>query len=94
VRCELCGREPIATTRHHLVPRTLSSRKSVRVRLPERIGETVDLCEPCHFHVHRTFTEKELAARFFTLESLLADERIIKWIQWIKDKPSGLSPRK
>jgi len=47
--CELCGRSPIETTEHHLVPREFGGAE----------GDTAQLCIPCHKQVHAWFTNEE-----------------------------------
>ena len=44
----------------------------------------VDLCTQCHRYIHSTFSEKELGRKYNTLEALLADEKIAKYVAWAK----------
>ena len=74
--CPLCGRE--LGTRwnlHHLVPRA------------HKGSETVALHEICHNTIHATFTERELTNHFHTIERLLEDERIRRFVSWVRKKP-------
>ena len=81
--CELCKRNQ-STTRHHLVPRTLHRRYKAKKGFDQKfLNVTVDLCKDCHHMVHDFFSEKELASKFNTLESLLSNEKVIKYINWI-----------
>lgn len=93
IECGLCKREVSSTTKHHLVPRTRHrnkknkkdfSRDDVRSRL-------VNLCRPCHKFLHVTFTEKKLERDFNTVERLLADPEVEKFVNWIKNKPDGVT---
>lgn len=93
-RCELCGRRVERLTRHHLVPRTRHSnrrnkRDFDRADVTHRIAW---LCRPCHDHVHAVFTEKTLEREYNTLESLLEDPAIARFIRWIADKPPDFRP--
>jgi hypothetical protein len=90
-RCALCGREE-KTTRHHLLPRTLHKRLKKRGVGPERLHETIDLCTPCHKHVHQTLSEKELAEDYATPEALFAHPEIAKWRDWLALRPAGFRP--
>ena len=75
--CELCKREGILKiTEHHLVPKEKGGKNL----------DTVWLCEDCHKHLHAIYTNKELAIRFNTLEKLQQDERILKYLNYIKKK--------
>ena len=75
--CELCRRDVSTITEHHLVPLQKGGKKF----------ETVYLCPTCHTQIHALFTNRELAARFNTLEALRKDMRIIKFLRFIKDIP-------
>ncbi len=59
----------------------------------ERHNRIANLCKPCHRHVHRIFKERELAAQFNTIESLMGHPIIKTFIDWIKDKPDDFYPR-
>ncbi len=48
------------------------------------------LCRACHKFVHRTLTERELAASFNTVAALEAHPEIAKFANWIANKPAGL----
>lgn len=65
-------------TVHHLIPKDEGGKNE----------DTVFLCGPCHSQIHATFTNKELAAGFHTLEEIRNDERMRKFVRWIrKQKP-------
>ncbi|RDC65191.1 HNH endonuclease [Adhaeribacter pallidiroseus] len=74
--CELCNRQVDAVTRHHLLPKQEGGRYS----------ETVDLCQPCHSTIHRTFTNRELARGFASVQALQQAEPLQKYLNWIKNK--------
>lgn len=76
--CELCQRQPVETTVHHLTPREEGG-----AHLP-----TANLCIPCHKQIHALYTNKELAVRLNTIERLRDDEQIKKYIKWIRKQPA------
>jgi 5-methylcytosine-specific restriction enzyme A len=76
--CELCGRSPVETTVHHLIPREEGG----------SYGPTADLCRTCHKQIHALYTNKELAVRLDTIERLRQDEKISKYIKWIRKQPA------
>ena len=78
-QCELCLRENVETTRHHLTPKEEGG-----TFLP-----TAQLCEACHKQIHSLYTNEELAARLTTIESLKTDEKIGKFLKWIRKQPAA-----
>lgn len=73
--CPLCEREIINGTEHHLIPKCKKGK------------EKVLLHKICHDQIHCLFPEKLLAKKYSTIEALLSDERIVKFIEWVKTKP-------
>jgi len=73
-QCELCGRAVQHTSRHHLVPREEGG----------RYGPTVALCQPCHSTVHLLLTNRELAHRYHTVESLRTAPELQKYLHWVR----------
>lgn len=76
--CELCGRSPVETTVHHLMPREEGG----------SYGPTANLCRTCHKQIHALYTNKELAVCHDTIERLRHDEKISKYIKWIRKQPA------
>lgn len=74
--CELCGREVLALSRHHLVPREEGG----------RYGATAELCQPCHSTLHLTFNNKELALFYNSIPALQQAEPLQKYLKWVKTK--------
>ena len=72
--CELCGREEVERTVHHLVPKDEGGTH----------GATAWLCKACHRQIHALYSNKELAVRLNTIEQLRADEKIWRFIKWIR----------
>jgi hypothetical protein len=50
-------------------------------------SEIVLMHNICHNKVHAVFTEKELARSYPTVEKLLENEEIQKFVNWVKKKP-------
>jgi hypothetical protein len=75
--CPLCGRMIPASQRdrHHLVPRVKGGK------------ETELLHRICHRQIHAIFSEAELARRYNTVESLLSNEQIRMFVDWVRKKP-------
>lgn len=77
-RCELCSREVEQLTRHHLKPKSRGGAK----------GEAAMFCLACKDQVHRLFTNKELEREYNSIEKLLADKRVQKYIKWVRKQKS------
>lgn len=77
--CELCKREDIPKiTEHHLTPREVGG-----ANMP-----VAYLCEACHKQIHALYTNKELAMRLNTIDLLESDDKISKYLRYIKKQPS------
>jgi hypothetical protein len=73
--CPLCGRAlGNIWDRHHLVPKS------------KKGSDTVDIHRICHNTIHSTFTEKELAEYYHTIDRLLENETIRKFVRWVRKK--------
>ncbi|MBT2659939.1 HNH endonuclease [Bacillus sp. ISL-45] len=81
--CELCGRQDVEVTIHHLVPKELGG----------TFMPTADLCIPCHKQIHALFTNDELAADLNTIERLRSHPELGKFLKWIKKQPSTRLPK-
>ena len=77
--CELCGRDFVRLTRHHLRPRQLHSRLLAQGVSRETLNLTTDLCRSCHSMVHRAESNSDLAAKFNTIEALRAHPALARW---------------
>ena len=76
--CELCKRQGIIKiTEHHLVPKEVGGAK-----LPVAL-----LCQDCHKQIHALYTNKELAMRLNTIAALEKDERVARYLRYIKNQP-------
>ena len=74
--CALCERQVSYVTLHHLIPKQEGG----------RYGDRVPLCQPCHVTLHSLFTNKELQKEFYSVERLRRDDRLRKYIEWIRTK--------
>jgi 5-methylcytosine-specific restriction enzyme A len=77
-KCELCEREKVEITVHHLIPREEGGSKL----------EKANLCIPCHKQIHALYTNKELAIRLNTISDLQKDNAIGKYLKWITKQPA------
>ena len=84
-KCGFCERFKELTF-HHYIPRTLHSNKFFKKKysIIYMKQHGVDLCRDCHHAVHEFFTEKELGKDYNDKNKLLTDERIRKFLIWIK----------
>lgn len=92
--CELCHRQA-PLTKHHLIPRTLHNKARYRKRhsREERLTAIAWLCHPCHKHIHRLYSERDLADRFSSIEALAGDPAIGAFAAWLATKPAGFKPK-
>ncbi|WP_042462739.1 restriction endonuclease [Neobacillus dielmonensis] len=77
--CELCGRDDVEITVHHLLPKEMGG----------TFGATANLCIPCHKQIHALYTNEEIAARLTSLSDLRKDEKLGRFIRWIRKQPSS-----
>ena len=85
--CPLCKREipAIECSEHHLTPVVKGARN----------GPTAVLHRICHSKIHSLFTEAELSKIYNTIEKLLANDNIGKFVKWVKKKsPDYYDPSK
>jgi len=75
--CELCERSNVETTIHHLLPKEMGG----------TFAPTSVLCIPCHKQIHALYTNEEIAARLTTIEELRKDEKLSRFIKWIRKQP-------
>ncbi|KAI0445213.1 hypothetical protein F4803DRAFT_508978 [Xylaria telfairii] len=82
--CEICGRDWINLSYHHLIPRFVHSKAVKRGWHREADLQNVAwLCGACHRFVHRFANHEELARRFYTVELLLESEEVRRWAEWV-----------
>jgi hypothetical protein len=77
LKCALCERAVPSLAyieKHHTVPRSKGGK------------ETVTVCMDCGNQIHELFSNKELRDTYNTIEALKKDERVWRWIRWIRKK--------
>jgi len=81
--CELCERDWIPLTYHHLIPRAMHAKSLKRGWHEEwELANVAWLCRACHSFVHRTGNE-ELAREYYTVEKLMEREDVEAFAKWI-----------
>ena len=70
--CELCRREPVRFTGHHLTPRSRGG----------KFGPKARLCPTCHRQLHAMFSETTLAKELNSIERLRADPAFAGYLKW------------
>ena len=81
--CELCLRESVRFTEHHLVPRSRGGKYSPKARL----------CPTCHRQLHAMFSEKTLANELNSVERLRADPDFAGYLKWASKQKDGATFR-
>lgn len=81
VICPLCERviPEDQQDAHHLVPKSKGGK------------QTVCLHRVCHDQIHAIFTDSQLARKFSSIEAILEDPAVQKFVAWVKNKPPGFS---
>jgi hypothetical protein len=83
IACPLCARLIPASQRdaHHLIPKSKGGK------------QTEFLHRICHRQVHALFNETELMRSYNTLEALLSDSEMQRFVAWVKLKPDDFFER-
>ena len=92
--CCMCERDYLPLTEHHLWPREVQTKLIKRGLMAQADrGQKILICRQCHNAVHKTFDNKQLALDYHSLEALLGDAAIQKWVAYArKQKPRALQP--
>lgn len=48
------------------------------------ISRGINICRTCHNYIHQIYSQKELGRNYNTLELLMADEKISKFVEYSK----------
>ncbi|KAI1331517.1 YisB protein [Xylariaceae sp. FL0255] len=81
--CEICGRDWVRLTYHHLIPRFVHAKAVKRGWHRECDLQNVAwLCSSCHGFVHRFAVHEDLARYFYTVDLLLAEEEVQNWAKY------------
>ena len=74
--CQICGVND-NLTKHHLIPQ-------VKDRRSRKSAETISICSLCHTTIHAKFNESYLRDNLNTLEKILENDQMKKYIEWRK----------
>ncbi len=72
--CELCGRESLRFTGHHLVPRSRGG----------KFGPKARLCPTCHRQLHAMFSEATLAKELNSIDTLRNNPDVASYLNWVR----------
>ncbi|KAI4092265.1 MAG: hypothetical protein L6R37_007602 [Teloschistes peruensis] len=82
--CEICERDWIPLSYHHLIPRQMHAKAIKRGWHEEwRLNSVAWLCRACHSFLHRIASNEELAREYWTVKRLLEREDVIAWASWV-----------
>ena len=82
--CEICERDWVPMTYHHLIPKAVHAKALKRGWHEERqLNSVAWLCRACHSFVHRMASNEELAKEYFTVEKICEKDEVQKWAMWV-----------
>jgi len=82
--CEICERDWVPLTYHHLIPKFVHSKVLKRGWHPEeKLDSVAWLCRQCHNFVHQVAGNEELARKYYTVELLMEREDVRSWAKWV-----------
>ncbi|KAK4444959.1 hypothetical protein QBC34DRAFT_473309 [Podospora aff. communis PSN243] len=82
--CEICQRDWINLSYHHLIPRFVHAKVVKRGwHRADELQNVAWLCGACHQFVHRFANHEDLARKYYTVELLLAEEEVVRWAEWV-----------
>ena len=82
--CEICNREQLPLTYHHLIPRQVHVKAVRRGWHKEwELNKVAWLCRACHSFVHKIATNEELARDLYDVGLLLEREQVQRWAAWV-----------
>jgi hypothetical protein len=82
--CELCAREHIPLTYHHLIPKAVHAKVMKRGWHEEwELNKVAWLCRACHSFVHRVASNEELAKSWYSVELLGEREDVQAFVGWV-----------
>jgi hypothetical protein len=83
--CEICDRDWIPLSYHHLIPREVHAKVLKRGWHEEWMLNSVAwLCRACHSFVHRMASNEELAREYYTVERILERDDVQDWAKWVR----------
>lgn len=82
--CEICERDWILLTYHHLIPKAVHAKVLKRGWHEEgQLNSVAWLCRACHSFVHRMASNEELAKEWYTVEKICEREDVQRWAEWV-----------
>ena len=82
--CEICDRQWIPLTYHHLIPKQVHEKALKRHWHDDwRLNSVAWLCRACHSFVHRIASNEELAKDLWTVDLLMSREDVRAWAKWV-----------
>lgn len=82
--CEMCEREHLPLTYHHLIPRQIHAKAVKRGWAKEwELQKVAWLCRACHSFVHRFASNEELAREWNDVDKLMEAEEVQAWAAWV-----------
>ncbi|PGH27582.1 hypothetical protein AJ80_00824 [Polytolypa hystricis UAMH7299] len=82
--CEICARDWIPLSYHHLIPKAVHAKILKRKWHEEWMLNSVAwLCRACHNFVHQMASNEELAKEWYTIERILQREDVQAWASWV-----------
>jgi len=84
--CLMCERE-MPLTKHHVIPKEVHEwYKKHHNKTKDELHQGIMICRPCHSAIHSFYDNKTLAANYSTIEQILADEKVQKFLPYIRKK--------
>ncbi|CAK7567467.1 MAG: hypothetical protein SEPTF4163_005432 [Sporothrix epigloea] len=81
--CEICGRDWLPLSYHHLIPRFVHAKVVKRGwHRADELQNVAWLCNACHRRVHRFANHEDLARYYYTVERLLVEPEIQRYAVW------------
>jgi len=86
--CHLCELECERYTDHHLIPKTVHSNKWFQKKYTrEQKNKTISVCRECHHAIHNLIpSEKVLGRKYNSIQDLKSNDKIKKYLKWVKRK--------
>ncbi|GAB7337772.1 hypothetical protein MBLNU457_g3042t1 [Dothideomycetes sp. NU457] len=82
--CEICDRQHLPLTYHHLIPRQMHAKAVKRGWAKEwELQKVAWLCRACHSFVHRIASNEELAKELNSVDKLIARDDVQSWAKWV-----------
>lgn len=83
--CEMCERDQLPLTYHHLIPRAVHAKAVKRGWAKEwELQKVAWLCRACHSFVHRMASNEELAKEWHDMDDIMEREDVQAWAQWVR----------